>query len=154
MKRLTPLLVVLLMLFVVPVAWAAEMLDEKMPVIDWEMSYEGPRDAGHAALAAGEYAVAIANFKEAAYATALTYVRALQLGNAALAYLQSADAVKSRADAKDAVALYEQALALLDKADVICAQECVHETNCTGKRKDGRARFNRSLKVAEKLLNR
>lgn len=151
MKKLILLVAVLCL---APVAWAAETLDEKMPVMDWEMYYEVPKDAGHAALAAGEYATAIVNFKKAANATALTYVRALQLGNAALAYLQSADAVKSRADAKDAVALYEQALALLDKADVICAQECVHETNCTKRRKDGRARFDRSLKLAKKLLKR
>ncbi len=151
MKKLILLVAVL---FMAPCVWAAEELDEKMPVVDWEANYAPARDAGKAALAAGEYVTAIAKFKEAAYATALTYVRALQLGNAGLAYLQSAESVKSRADAKDAFQLYTEALALLDKADVICGNGCVHETNCANKRKDGRARFNRSIKVAKKYLNR
>lgn len=150
MKQIIMLIAVL---FLVPVAWAAETLDEKMPIDDWTVNYKSARDAGHVAMEVGKYAVAIGYFKEAANATALTYVRALQLGNAALAYLQSAEAVKSRSDAQNALKLYKEALVLLDKADVICGNGCVHETDCAGKRKDGRARFNRSVKVAKKYSN-
>jgi len=138
----------------VPVAWASEELDEKMPVDDWHMNYKSARDAGHKALAAGDYAEAIAQFDKAADATAFAYVRAIHWGNIGLAYLRNAHKVKSRSDAKDAAAAYQDALDLMDRADSICSAGCVHETDCTTKRTSARGRFERGLKAANKYLNR
>jgi len=136
----------------VPMARAAEELDEKMPVDDWTINYKPARDAGHKALAAGNYAEAIAQFDKAADATAFAYVRAIHWGNIGLAYLRNAHKVKSMSDAKDAAAAYQDALDLMDQADARCVNGCIHETDCTSKRKSFRGVFERGIRNAKKLL--
>ena len=152
MKKLIMLVAVL---FMVPSAvCAVEVLDEKMPVVDWNANYVPARDAGHEASNAGNYPTAIGHYKKAGNSTAFKYVRAINWVNVAFCYMQNAHKVTSRSDAKDARIYYTEALALLDEADGICSTECVHETNCTAKRVACRGRAVRGLKAANKYLKR
>ena len=151
MKRFL-LSVCAVMFFAVAPSSAAEELDEKMPVGDYNAYYVPHRDAGHEAANAGEFAEAISHFKKAAAATALTYVRSIQTSNVAFCYLNNAEIVKSQSDAKDALQNYKTALALMDDADSICGGGCVHETDCTSLRESFRGIIERGVKNARKLL--
>lgn len=152
MKKLIMLVAVL---FMIPsVVCAAEELDEKMPVYAHESYYQPHVDAGKKARAEGNYAEAIGHFNKAAENTAFAYVRAIRWGDIGQCYLMSAEKVKSKSDLKDALALYKNALALMDRADVVCGNGCVHETDCTKNRKFFRGVFERGIASVKKLLKR
>lgn len=137
---------------VVPMAWAVETLDEKLSIKDRHMNYVPHRDAGHAAMDAGNYAEAIGHFRRAADSTAFTYVRSIHYGNIGLCYWLSAKKVGSKSDAKDAAMHYENALSLMNQADSVCGGGCVHVTDCTKKRSHFRGVFERMLAASKKLL--
>ncbi len=157
MKRQS-MLVLLAVLFIAPasVVCAAEELDEKMSKNDKADYYQPHRDAGHEAMNAGNFVEAIPHLKKAADNTAFTYVRAIQTSNVAFCYLNNAEIVKSKSDAKDALKNYKTALALMDDADEICGDGCVHEadgvTNCTSLRETFRGIIERGVRNAKKFL--
>lgn len=152
MKRRILLLFAAVAICMVPVAWAAEELDEKMPVVDWNEKYVPLKVSAKKARAEGDFLGAAPLFLDAGNASAFTYIRSLHKLNEGYCYLREADDVKSKALTEKSIAAYEEGLVLMDKADKICKLDCVHETNCTDTRRIVRTKLERSLQTALKFL--
>lgn len=136
----------------VPFLMGASQFEKQTPK-DWEFLYKRHRDAGHAAVEKGEYADAILKFKTASEGVNFTYVKAGALRNAALCFLLSAKKVGSKSDARDALDLYGKATKLLNKADEICANGCIHRTDCTNTRALTRKHIGQGSGAAKRFLD-
>ena len=144
------------MLFIIPAVRAAEELDEKMPVVDWEANYLPVKASAQRALAAADYLEAADLFLQAGDAHAFAWVRARHTANAAVCWLKHAEwigsATNRRKAAKQGLELVDRALVLAGKAAVVDGAGCVHPTSHVEASKALRRHIDQLRSALEALL--